>query len=67
LRAERVTTGALVAKAKTNHFVMAHIKVLNLHQSNIKRLKVKLSISAGVSKLPTCHYAMVHTANYRGA
>jgi hypothetical protein len=54
----RLITGALAAKAKTNHFAMDRIKVQHLRQLNIKRLKVKRFIFVDVSKLQISHCAM---------
>jgi hypothetical protein len=62
LKVARVTTGALVAKAKINHFAMAHIKGLNLHPLYIMQPKIRLFIFAVVSKVLTSLYVMAHTA-----
>ena len=62
---ERVITGALVAKAKINHFAMAHIKGLNLHPLYIMRRKKRPCIFVAVSKAPTSLYVMARTAVFK--
>jgi len=54
----RVITGALVAKAKANHYVMDRIKAQHFLQLNTKQAKTKLFIFAAANKLQISHCAM---------
>jgi hypothetical protein len=62
---KRVITGAHVAKAKANHFVMDRIKAQHLLLLNTKPLKAKPFTFADASKVQTNPSAMEHTANYK--